>query len=196
MTNRYYQNGCSYPVPHSDEPGTYEYVLRLAKLVQRLERTAVQCSGETPIDSFVAEMEGGKGNPTSAVRWENAAQRKREDTTRLKPAAWLITRRVDGARRVALSPLPTEFGSTSSCACGQNETAVPLYTATPPDQVNVRLPDGLRDQFAMAALNGMLSHSTRYRPRDEHRHMSWHDAIATEAYQIADAMLAARKAAE
>lgn len=50
-----------------------------------------------------------------------------------------------------------------------------------------------RDQIATAAMNGMLSHSTRYRalvrpPR------TWHDALADEAYAIADAMLKARNA--
>lgn len=47
-----------------------------------------------------------------------------------------------------------------------------------------------RDEIALAALNGMLSHATRYRPRDPKR--NWHEAIAEEAYQIADAMLRAR----
>ena len=51
----------------------------------------------------------------------------------------------------------------------------------------------LRDWFAGQALAGMLSHATRYRPRPG-RPENWHEAISQEAYEIADAMLAARKA--
>lgn len=53
----------------------------------------------------------------------------------------------------------------------------------------------LRDWFAGQALQGMLAHATRYRPRSE-APANWHDAIAEEAYEIADAMLAAQEAAE
>lgn len=49
----------------------------------------------------------------------------------------------------------------------------------------------VRDAMAIAAVNGMLAHSTRYRPRVGAPE-NWHEAIAEEAYQIADAMLAAR----
>ena len=49
----------------------------------------------------------------------------------------------------------------------------------------------LRDKIAIEALGGMLAHSTRYRPR-EGASADWHVAIAEEAYQIADAMLAER----
>lgn len=45
----------------------------------------------------------------------------------------------------------------------------------------------LRDYIAAEALCGMLSHSTRYRPRDGRS--DWHSAIAEEAYELADAML-------
>jgi hypothetical protein len=48
----------------------------------------------------------------------------------------------------------------------------------------------LRDLFALTALNGMLAHATRYRPRTG-APASWHDAIAQEAYELADAMLQA-----
>lgn len=44
-----------------------------------------------------------------------------------------------------------------------------------------------RDLFAFAALQGMLAHPTRYRPRAG-APSNWHDAIAQEAYEIADAM--------
>lgn len=47
-----------------------------------------------------------------------------------------------------------------------------------------------RDDLAKAAMQGMLAHSTRYRPRAGASD-NWHDALAEEAYQIADAMLRA-----
>lgn len=53
-------------------------------------------------------------------------------------------------------------------------------------------PVGLRDEFAHGALDGMLSHATRYRPRPG-ASKNWHEAISEEAYAIADAMLEARK---
>ena len=49
-----------------------------------------------------------------------------------------------------------------------------------------------RDLFALGALQGMLAHSTRYKPRTGYPN-NWHTAIAMEAYELADAMLAARK---
>lgn len=48
----------------------------------------------------------------------------------------------------------------------------------------------MRQWFAGRALQGMLAHSRNghgYRPRDPSE--CWHDAIAQEAYEIADAML-------
>lgn len=48
-----------------------------------------------------------------------------------------------------------------------------------------------RDWLAGQALEGMLAHSTRYRPR-EGAPSNWHEAISEEAYQIADAMLSER----
>ena len=47
----------------------------------------------------------------------------------------------------------------------------------------------LRDFFAGCALEGMLAHSTRYQPIHG---LPWHEEIAVEAYEIADAMLKAR----
>jgi len=49
----------------------------------------------------------------------------------------------------------------------------------------------LRDRIAIEALNGMLAHSTKYRPRVG-ANPDWHLAIAEEAYEIADAMLSIR----
>ena len=46
-----------------------------------------------------------------------------------------------------------------------------------------------REQFAMAAMQGMLSHATRYKPRDG-ASVNWHEAISEEAVQLADALLA------
>lgn len=50
----------------------------------------------------------------------------------------------------------------------------------------------LRDAAALRALQGMLAHSTRYRPRPGTPE-NWHDAIAQEAFQIADAFIVARE---
>ena len=50
----------------------------------------------------------------------------------------------------------------------------------------------LRDKIAIAALAGMLAHSTRYKPRPG-APADWHQAIAEEAYEIADAMLNTRR---
>jgi hypothetical protein len=47
-----------------------------------------------------------------------------------------------------------------------------------------------RDNMAGLALRGMLAHPTRYKPRVGAPE-NWHDAIAQEAYEIADAMLRA-----
>jgi hypothetical protein len=44
------------------------------------------------------------------------------------------------------------------------------------------------------ALAGMLAHATRYRPRDGRK--DWYSAISKEAYQLADAMIAARDEVE
>lgn len=49
-----------------------------------------------------------------------------------------------------------------------------------------------RDFFATDALTGMLAHAKRYKPRAE-ASSNWHEAIAEEAYQIADAMMVARR---
>jgi hypothetical protein len=48
-----------------------------------------------------------------------------------------------------------------------------------------------RDEFARAALYGMLAHPVRYKPRHSESALHWHDAIASEAYDIADAMVSA-----
>lgn len=49
----------------------------------------------------------------------------------------------------------------------------------------------MRDAIAIYALQGMLAHATRYKPRPGDPE-NWHDAIAKEAYEIADAMMRAR----
>lgn len=49
-----------------------------------------------------------------------------------------------------------------------------------------------RDDNARAAVRGMLAHPKRYKPRDGATG-NWHDAIAKEAYEIADAMERARQ---
>lgn len=47
----------------------------------------------------------------------------------------------------------------------------------------------LREWYAGKALNGMLAHPTRYRPRFG-APLNWHEAIAQEAVQMADALMA------
>lgn len=46
-----------------------------------------------------------------------------------------------------------------------------------------------REQFAMAAMQGMLAHATRYKPR-EGASENWHEAISEESVQLAGALLA------
>jgi hypothetical protein len=55
--------------------------------------------------------------------------------------------------------------------------------------------DTLRDEFAKAALVGMLAHSRGNPPhgyKPVPNELYWHNAIAIEAYELADAMLKAR----
>lgn len=54
------------------------------------------------------------------------------------------------------------------------------------------LPMSNRDQIAMHAMQGMLAHGHRYKPRPGDPD-NWHKAISKEAYEIADAMLGAGK---
>lgn len=44
------------------------------------------------------------------------------------------------------------------------------------------------ERMAIAAVQGMLAHPTRYQPREEDAHLHWHDAITKEAVEIAEAM--------
>lgn len=44
-----------------------------------------------------------------------------------------------------------------------------------------------RDENARAAMQGMLANSTRYKPRPGDP-SNWHDALAKEAFEIAEAM--------
>lgn len=47
----------------------------------------------------------------------------------------------------------------------------------------------IRLQIAAMALQGMLAHSTRYKPRKGASN-NWHEAISEEAVQLADAIIA------
>lgn len=73
--------------------------------------------------------------------------------------------------------------------------AFPCHTNPRPGHLT-DAPQGmtLRDYFAGKAMEGMLAHATRYRPRADAPE-DWHVAIAEEAYELADAMLRARGAA-
>lgn len=44
-----------------------------------------------------------------------------------------------------------------------------------------------RYEIAKSAMQGMLAHSTRYKPRNPN--MNWHIAIAEEAKELADALI-------
>jgi hypothetical protein len=55
-----------------------------------------------------------------------------------------------------------------------------------------RFMSDLRDRISMCVVSGMLAHPTRYHPRPNAPE-NWHDAISQEAYEIADAMIAARE---
>ena len=61
---------------------------------------------------------------------------------------------------------------------------------TPQKNINSINWEQRRYELAKEALNGMLSHSRNghgYKPRDPN--MNWHDAIAEEALEIADAVI-------
>lgn len=47
----------------------------------------------------------------------------------------------------------------------------------------------LHDEIAIAAMQGMLAHPTRYKPRTNDKHLHWHDAISKEAHELACAMI-------
>lgn len=61
------------------------------------------------------------------------------------------------------------------------EPAFPLLNVT----------DGINKRFyaACAAMQGMLAHSTRYKPYKEDEHLHWHTALTKEAFHIADELL-------
>ena len=44
-----------------------------------------------------------------------------------------------------------------------------------------------RYEIAKSAMQGMLAHSTRYKPRNPN--MNWHNAIAEEAKELSDALI-------
>lgn len=52
-----------------------------------------------------------------------------------------------------------------------------------------------RPLYAAAALQGMLAHPQRYIPRGDKVYVDWHDAIAEEAFQLANAMVEEETAA-
>jgi len=47
----------------------------------------------------------------------------------------------------------------------------------------------LREDLASKAMQGMLSHNKRYKPREQDSGLLWHDALAKESVDIADAMI-------
>lgn len=49
-------------------------------------------------------------------------------------------------------------------------------------------------KIAISAMQGMLAHPTRYKPRGEDIGKHWHNAIVAEAFDIADVMIREQKA--
>lgn len=70
--------------------------------------------------------------------------------------------------------------------------AFPAHCTSDGHAANVDGGMSLRDYFAAKAMQGMLAHATRYRPRPG-ASSNWHEAMSEEAYEIADAMLRAKE---
>jgi hypothetical protein len=68
--------------------------------------------------------------------------------------------------------------------------AYPLQPASMPEMHYLGM--SLRDYAVIQYTAAMLAHSTRYKPRDEDKDAHWHTAIAREANDLVDAMLAER----
>lgn len=56
------------------------------------------------------------------------------------------------------------------------------------DWLDAMIEKSLLNEFAEKALNGMLAHSTRYKPAYGYPH-NWHAAISQEAFEIAEQMI-------
>lgn len=56
------------------------------------------------------------------------------------------------------------------------------------DWLDAMIEKSLLSEFAGKALNGMLAHSTRYKPAYGYPH-NWHAAISQEAFEIAEQMI-------
>lgn len=56
------------------------------------------------------------------------------------------------------------------------------------DWLDAMIEKSLLNEFAGKALNGMLAHSTRYKPAYGYPH-NWHAAISQEAFEIAEQMI-------
>jgi len=69
----------------------------------------------------------------------------------------------------------------------------PAFPTNGPDNGVYGAGISVRDYFAAKAMQGMLSRPTRYKPRPQDKHLHWHAAMSKEAYEISDAMLAARE---
>jgi hypothetical protein len=82
-------------------------------------------------------------------------------------------------------PLPEDFAEGIEQLQSFIADTTGVISATPTAVIN-------RDTVAMSALQGMLAHSTRYRPR-LNAPANWHVAIVQEAFEIANAFLAVRE---
>lgn len=71
-------------------------------------------------------------------------------------------------------------------------TGGPAFPRPARDYNGAQVGISMRDYFAAQAMQGMLAHPTRYKPRPHEAYLHWHTAMASEAYEIADAMIKAR----
>lgn len=125
----------------------------------------------------------------SGLEWSGRAEQK------MRVDGFLIVSEVFKPRAYIMEGLPAITFAEEWLEPYMDQTPSPLHlgraaympreTWLPKEEVSVR------DRFAMAALSGMLAHSTRYKPREEGA--DWHWSIAKEAYELADAMMEARK---
>lgn len=81
-----------------------------------------------------------------------------------------------------------------------SEISHPLAPNSQSEKINMpteRIPKVPDDRLVIAtlAMQGMLAHPTRYKPRQQDDGLTWHQAIAREALEIADALIEAHEEA-
>lgn len=93
---------------------------------------------------------------------------------------------------VSISEVVTAIRDKRGCSLAEANSLYLAFIRDCVKPVRGTFEKELRDEFAAAALQGMLAHATRYRPRPN-APANWHLAISQEAYEIANAMLEARE---